>query len=75
MMKNLLRRRFLPAILCVVLALGLSACGGKDTLPVETGNGRCDGHPFRQQGRKRFRVGVFSGSGKKQRRRNWRRSP
>ena len=35
-MKNLLRRRFLPAILCMALALGLSACGGKDTPPVET---------------------------------------
>ena len=36
MMKNLLRHRFLPAILCMALALGLSACGGKDTPFVET---------------------------------------
>lgn len=35
-MKCLLRRRFLPTILCMALALGLSACGGKDTPSVET---------------------------------------
>ena len=29
-MKRLFRRRFLPALLCLALALSLSACGGKD---------------------------------------------
>ena len=29
-MKRLFRRRFLPALLCLALALSLPACGGKD---------------------------------------------
>lgn len=60
-MKNLLRRRFLPAILCMALALGLSACGGEDTPPVETDGaiGTLSG----SKGEKDSGVGVFSGSG------------
>ena len=62
-MKNLLRRRFLPAILCMVLALGLSACGGKDTLPVETETDGAMGTLSGSKGGKDSGVGVFSGSG------------
>ena len=40
-MKHLLQRRLLPVFLCMMLALGLTACGGKD-----------GGNAFRQQGRK-----------------------
>ena len=29
-MKHLLQRRLLPVFLCMMLALGLTACGGKD---------------------------------------------
>ena len=60
-MKNLLRRRFLPAILCMALALGLSACGGEDTPPVETDGaiGTLSG----SKGEKDSGVGAFSGSG------------
>ena len=35
-MKHLLQRRLLPVFLCMMLALGLTACGGKDAQPVET---------------------------------------
>ena len=35
-MKHLIRCRFLPAVLCMALVLGLTACGGKNTPPVET---------------------------------------
>ena len=39
-MKHLIRCRFLPAVLCMALGmalvLGLTACGGKNTPPVET---------------------------------------
>ena len=62
-MKNLLRRRFLPAILCMVLALGLSACGGKDTPPVETETDGAMGTLSGSKGEKDSGVGVFSGSG------------
>ena len=34
-MKRLFRRRFLPALLCLALALSLSACGGKDGTTTE----------------------------------------
>ena len=63
MMKNLLRRRFLPAILCMALALGLSACGGKDTPPVETETDGAMGTLSGSKGEKDSGVGVFSGSG------------
>ena len=63
MMKNLLRRRFLPAILCMGLALGLSACGGKDTPPVETETDGAMGTLSGSKGEKDSGVGVFSGSG------------
>ena len=74
-MKNLLRRRFLPAILCMALALGLSACGGKDTLPVETEtDGAMGTLPAARE--KKIPGWVCSpAAGKKQWRRNWRRSP
>ena len=61
-MKNLLRRRFLPAILCMALALGLSACGGKDTPPVETETDGAMGTLSGSKGEKDSGVGVFSGS-------------
>ena len=35
-MKDLIRCRLLPAVLCIALVLGLTACGGKNTPPVET---------------------------------------
>ena len=35
-MKDLIRCRLLPAVLCMALVLGLTACGGKNTPPVET---------------------------------------
>ena len=38
-MKYLIRCRFLPVFLCMALALSLTACGGKDTPPVETETG------------------------------------
>ena len=63
MMKNLLRSRFLPAILCMALALGLSACGGKDTPPVETETDGAMGTLSGSKGEKDSGVGVFSGSG------------
>ena len=62
-MKNLLRRRFLPAILCMGLALGLSACGGKDTPFVETETDGAMGTLSGSKGEKDSGVGVFSGSG------------
>ena len=34
-MKRLFRCRFLPALLCLALALSLSACGGKDGTTTE----------------------------------------
>ena len=58
MMKNLL-----PAILCMALALGLSACGRKDTPPVETETDGAMGTLSGSKGEKDSRVGVFSGSG------------
>ena len=42
-MKNLIRCRLLPAVLCVALALGLAACESKDTPPVETETGGAAG--------------------------------
>lgn len=62
-MKDLLWRRFLPAILCMALALGLSACGGKDTPPVETETDGAMGTLSGSKGGKDSGVGVFSGSG------------
>ena len=35
-MKHLIRFRFFPVFLCMVLALSLTACNGKDTPPAET---------------------------------------
>lgn len=63
MMMNLLRRRFLPAILCMALALGLSACGRKDTPPVETETDGAMGTLSGSKGGKDSGVGVFPGSG------------
>ena len=42
-MKDLIRCRLLPAVLCVALALGLAACESKDTPPVETETGGAAG--------------------------------
>ena len=42
-MKYLIRCRFLPVFLCMALALSLTACGGKDTPPVETETGGTTG--------------------------------
>lgn len=42
-MKHLLQRRLLPVFLCMMLALGLTACGGKDAQPVETETGSTAG--------------------------------
>lgn len=63
MMMNLLRRRFLPAILCMALALGLCACGRKDTSPVETETDGAMGTLSGSKGGKDSGVGVFPGSG------------
>ena len=62
-MKNLLRRRFLPAILCMALALGLCACGRKDTPPVETETDGAMGTLSGSKGGKDSGGGVFPGSG------------
>lgn len=60
-MKDLIRCRLLPAVLCIALVLGLTACGGKNTPPVETDGsvGALSG----SKGEKDSGVGVFSGSG------------
>ena len=42
-MKNLIRCRFLPVFLCMVMAMSLTACGGKDTPPVKTETGGAAG--------------------------------
>ena len=42
-MKHLIRRRFLPVFLCMALAMSLTACGGKDTPPVEMETGGAAG--------------------------------
>ena len=51
-MKHLLQRRLLPVFLCMMLALGLTACGGKDAQPVETETGS-KGQPGRNTVRQR----------------------
>ena len=62
-MKDLIRCRLLPAVLCIALVLGLTACGGKDTPPVETETDGAMGTLSGSKGEKDSGVGVFSGSG------------
>ena len=62
-MKHLIRCRVLPAVLCVALALGLSACGSKDVPPVETGTGGAAGTLSGSKGEKDSGTGVPSDSG------------
>lgn len=62
-MKHLLQRRLLPVFLCMMLALGLTACGGKDAQPVETETGSTAGTLSGSKGEKDNRVETPSGSG------------
>ena len=61
-MKHLIRCRFFPAFLCMVLALGLTACGGKEARPVETETGSTAGTLTGSKGGKDSEAGMPSGS-------------
>ena len=63
-MKRFIRRWLLPVFLCMALALGLSACGGKDEQPVETETGGTAGTLSGSKGEKDSGAGVPSGGGK-----------
>ena len=62
-MKRLIRCRVLAVFLCIALALGLTACGGKETPPVETETGGTAGALSGSKGEKDSGVSVPSGSG------------
>lgn len=62
-MKRLIQGRVLAVFLCIALALGLTACGGKDTPPVETETGGTAGALSGSKGEKDSGVSVPSGSG------------
>ena len=62
-MKHLLQRRLLPVFLCMMLASGLTACGGKDAQHVETETGSTAGTLSGSKGEKDNRVETPSGSG------------
>ena len=55
-MKHLIQHRFLPIFLCMALALGLTACGGKDAQPVERETGSTAGTLSGSKGEKDNRV-------------------
>ena len=57
-MKHLIRRRVLLVFLCMALALGLTACGGKDTPPVETKAGGASGALSGSKGEQESCMGV-----------------
>ena len=62
-MKRLIWGRVLAVFLCMALALGLTACGGKETPPVETETGGTAGALSGSKGEKDSGVSVPSGSG------------
>ena len=62
-MKHLIQRRFLPVFLCMALALCLTACGGKDTPPVETKTGGAAGTLSGSKGKKDAAADTPSSSG------------
>ena len=62
-MKRLIRCRVLAVFLCIALALGLTACGGKETPPFETETGGTAGALSGSKGEKDSGVSVPSGSG------------
>ena len=62
-MKRLIWGRVLAVFLCMALALGLTACGGKETPPVETETGGTAGALSGSKGEKNSGVSVPSGSG------------
>ena len=62
-MKNLMLHRILPALLCMALALGLTACGGRGKQPAGDKTGDTAGTLSGSKGEKDSGAGVASGSG------------
>ena len=64
-MKNLMLHRILPALLCMALALGLTACGGRGKQPAGDKTGDTAGTLSGSKGEKDSGAGVASGSGER----------